>query len=71
MFYSIGDSKLGIFFGIIILIYQYFYLSYFSIDKVKDKVVKSILNGFYRVNVLFFVSSLVFMLRFIVIIMGK
>ena len=53
MFYSIGDSKIGIVFGSIILVYQYFYLNIisFSINNIKERVddkVIYILNNMYK-----------------------
>ena len=76
-FYTKGDAKIGIFLGIIILVYQYFYLQIYSevIDdvskrniKMKDDIV-SILKHLYSANTLFFISSFIFILRFVLILL--
>lgn len=72
--YSKGDARIGIVVGLVILIYQYFYLHFFAdsmndvLDKMDYGVVKVILNWMYRCNMLFFIGSLFFMLRFVVIL---
>ena len=74
--YNKGDVRIGIILGIIIIIYQYFYLQifYFGMQIVlghkisKKDSIQYILNKMYSCNVLFFVSSLIFILRFVFII---
>ncbi len=75
-FYSKGDARIGMILGLFILIYQYFYLQFFSLsmgyslDKIRDNKDKigCVLVWVYRCNVLFFISSLIFMLRFVAIL---
>ena len=63
--------------GLIILVYEYFYLQVFSmgiscgidrVDVCKDKI-KNVLLMINKCHVMFFVSGLIFMLRFMIIIM--
>ncbi len=70
-----GDAKIGIIIGVIILIYQYLYLQICS-DTIataqkkepkKEKIIK-IINHLYTSNTLFFISTLIFLLRFIIIL---
>ncbi len=71
---SKGDAKIGIIIGVIVLFYQYFCLQIFndgiSLDiKMKNKKnIFNILYRMYKINILFFVSTLVFLLRFVVIL---
>ena len=76
--YSKGDAKTGIVLGILLLIHEYFYLQIISqgIEIVRDKLkvkglqdIHVVLNHFYKIHLLFFVSGLVFILRFIVIVL--
>ena len=77
VFYSKGDARIGIIFGIIILVYQYCYrqIIYDSVDVCRDKIkIKKeefsiIMERICSSHTLFFVSSLIFLLRFILIIM--
>ena len=77
VFYSKGDARIGIILGIIILIYQYCYrqIIYDSIEVCRDKIkVKKekfsvIMGRICSSHTLFFISSLIFLLRFILIIM--
>ncbi len=75
LFHSITDAKIGIIIGLIILIYQYYYLQIISdsITIAKDKkIVKKeiikILEKIYQSNTIFFISTLTLILRFIIII---
>ena len=74
--YSKGDAKIGLVIGGLVLVYQYLYLQIFSsILEITDKrlkydkdIVIKILSKVYSVNVLFFISTLVFMINFIFIL---
>ena len=74
--YTKSDARIGIVLGIIILIYQYFYLQivndvlFIAKDRIvyeKEKMLQK-LQHLYVMNQLLFISSLIFLLRFIVII---
>ena len=76
--YSKGDAKIGIILGVFLLIEEYFYMQIISqgIEIVRDKIkvkglqdIHVVLNHFYKIHILFFVSALVFILRFIVIVL--
>lgn len=68
-----GDAQIGIVLGGIILIYQYFYLQIcvssinIANEKELDQMILNILTHLYSSNKLFFISTLIFILRFIII----
>ena len=74
--YSKGDARIGIIIGIIILIYQYCYRQILVESaelgrdrvKIKKKEFDMIIKNVCFSNTLFFISSLIFVLRFAVII---
>ena len=78
LFYSKGDARIGIVLGIIIIFYQYLYLQIFNSvmqlvlehKLTKKESIQNILLKFYSSNILFFVSSLIFILRFVFIIVN-
>lgn len=68
------DAYIGIVLGSIILFYQYFYLQLVAegvtvAKNKKNQDIVKILEYFYKANTIFFISSLVFLLRFILIIL--
>ena len=69
--HTVGDAKIGLIIGIFIIIYQYFYLQICSSSmegiKIKDDE-KVIFHHLYYMNLILFVSSLVFILRMILYI---
>lgn len=77
VFYSKGDARIGIILGIIILVYQYCYrqIIYDSTEICRDKIkIKKeefsiIMGRICSSHTLFFISSLIFLLRFILIVM--
>ena len=78
LFYSKGDARIGIVLGILVIIYQYLYLQIFNSGMqlvlehkfIKKESIRNILLKFYSSNILFFVSSLIFILRFVFIIVN-
>ena len=71
-----GDAYIGIVISFFVLIYQYFFLQICSscIDKCSSiklknkKKVMDVFSHFYRANMLFFISTLIFLLRFVVMV---
>lgn len=74
---TITDAKIGTILGLIILIYQYYYLQITSeciaIAKEKKIIKKEIIKGLEKIylsNKLFFISTLIILLKFIMIIIN-
>ncbi len=74
--YSKGDARIGILLCLVILVYQYFYLQICmeGIEKATRKLkhqqnIVDVMVMVYKVNKMFFISNLVFLLRFVVIIL--
>ncbi len=75
--HTVADARIGIILGGIITVYQYFCLQIFGecVDMLKEKQllhenVFAILKKWYSIHVILFVSGLVFILRFVVILIG-
>ena len=75
MINTITDAKIGTILGLIILIYQYYYLQITSesiaIAKKKKIIKKEIIEGLEKIylsNKLFFISTLTILLKFAIII---
>ena len=69
------DAKIGIILGTLILIYQYYYLQIIgeSLELSKEKLKKkdnylSIINHLYKANKIFFISTLICLLKMITIL---
>ncbi len=69
------DAKLGLIVGIVILIYQYFYLQILSDSievarnkKVVKKEITGILDKFYKANKVLFIATLIILLKFVLIL---
>ena len=76
LFYTKTDAKIGIVIGFGILFYQYFYmnsvLDSYSIacDRLRycKKDILSVIFHLYRIHQLFFISSFIFILRYIILL---
>lgn len=74
--YNKGDARIGILLCLVVLLYQYFYLQIFmeGIEKANKKLkhqqnIVDVMVMIYKVNKILFISNLVFLLRFVVIIL--